>query len=239
MPKSKRARVVHLSKLQKKGKEHTLKLFAEVQAAVAASKYTYVFAVANMRNNFLKDVRTHFKSDGRLFFAKSKVMAKALGHTPEEECMPGSHKLAGYVSGDVGLLCTDKAPEEVTGWCDEYSQVDFARAGTVATRSFTVPEGRVYSRGGEVPQEQDEPMQHSIEPNLRRWGMPTRLDKGKVVLDGDHEVCAEGQELNSHQTALLKMFGIAMAEFRIVIRAWYDRDEAKLEEVQAVGAMEE
>ncbi len=49
--------------------------------------------------------------------------------------------------------------------------------------------------------------------------MPTRLMKGKVMLDADYEVCREGQVLNSHQTALLKLFGVATAEFTVQIKA--------------------
>ena len=60
MPKSKRAKVVHLSKTQKKGKELSEKLFAAVQEAAEKYQYCYVFAVDNMRNNHLKDVRTEF-----------------------------------------------------------------------------------------------------------------------------------------------------------------------------------
>ena len=58
MPRSKRAKVVHLSKVQKKGKELTLKTFANVQEAASQYPYAYVFAVDNMRNQQLKEVRT-------------------------------------------------------------------------------------------------------------------------------------------------------------------------------------
>ena len=58
MPRSKRAKVVHLSKVEKKGREHTLKTFANVQASVAQYPYMYVFSVDNMRNTYLKDVRS-------------------------------------------------------------------------------------------------------------------------------------------------------------------------------------
>ena len=64
MPRSKRAKVVHLSKVEKKGKELTLKTFANVQDCVARYPYIYVFAVDNMRNTALKDVRTQL-SDSR------------------------------------------------------------------------------------------------------------------------------------------------------------------------------
>jgi mRNA turnover protein 4 len=57
MPKSKRARVVHLSKVDKKGKELSLKLFANVRESLDNYQHCFVFSVDNMRNTYLKDVR--------------------------------------------------------------------------------------------------------------------------------------------------------------------------------------
>lgn len=64
MPKSKRAKVVHLTKVDKKGKELTFKLFANVRESLDKYQYCFVFSVENMRNTYLKDVRTQF-SDSR------------------------------------------------------------------------------------------------------------------------------------------------------------------------------
>lgn len=60
MPKSKRAKVVHLTKTDKKGKELSLKLFANVQEAADNYQHIFVFAVENMRNSYLKEVRAEF-----------------------------------------------------------------------------------------------------------------------------------------------------------------------------------
>jgi mRNA turnover protein 4 len=60
MPKSKRAKVVHLTKVDKKGKELTLKLFSNVQECLDAYQHCFVFSVENMRNTFLKQVRSDF-----------------------------------------------------------------------------------------------------------------------------------------------------------------------------------
>lgn len=64
MPKSKRAKVVHLSKTKRKGKELTLRLYANIQECIPNYPYIYVFSVHNMRNTYLKDVRTQL-SDSR------------------------------------------------------------------------------------------------------------------------------------------------------------------------------
>lgn len=71
MPKSKRAKVVHLSKVDKKGKELTIKLFANVQECVDQYQYIFVFSVENMRNSYLKQVRAEL-SDSRSVFPYPK-----------------------------------------------------------------------------------------------------------------------------------------------------------------------
>ncbi|KAJ4372653.1 mRNA turnover and ribosome assembly protein [Didymella sp. IMI 355093] len=225
MPKSKRAKVVHLTKTDKKGKELSQKLFANVQEEAAENfEHIFVFSVENMRNSYLKEVRAEF-SDSRFFFGKTKVMAKALGITPAEEHLTNLSELTKHLAGNVGLFFTNREPADVLEYFAAYSQTDFARAGVTATQTFTIPAGVVYSRGGEVPAEDDVPLPHSVETTIRKWGMPTRLDQGK-----------EGQVMNSHQTALLKMFGVAMADFKIDIKAYYSK---KTEAVTEVDAMEE
>jgi mRNA turnover protein 4 len=64
MPKSKRAKVVHLTKVDKKGKELTIKLFANVRECLDQYQHCFVFSVDNMRNTYLKDVRNEL-SDSR------------------------------------------------------------------------------------------------------------------------------------------------------------------------------
>ena len=163
-------------------------------------------------------------------------MAKALGQTPAEEHLTNLHQLTAHLAGNVGLFFTNRDPADIIDYFERYSQTDFARAGVTAAHTFTVPAGTVYSRGGELPEDDDVPLPHSVETTVRKWGMPTRLDKGKIVLDVPYTVCEEGKVMNSHQTALLKMFGVAMADFRIDLKAYYTKANASVTEV---GAMEE
>lgn len=68
--------------------------------------------------------------------------------------------------------------------------------------------------------------------------MPTRLVKGRVEVEAEDgfEVCREGEVLGSGQTTLLKMFGVAMAEFSVGIRAWLDREKGSVTVVEGDGA---
>lgn len=80
MPKSKRAKVVHLSKTTKKGKELTLKLYANIRTSIDTYPYIFVFAVDNMRNTHLKDVRTDL-SDSRYIHPPARAFAIPLPPT--------------------------------------------------------------------------------------------------------------------------------------------------------------
>lgn len=151
----------------------------------------------------------------RLFFGKTKVMAKALGTTPEDEYQTNTAKLSKYLAGNVGLLFTDREPSAISEYFSNSLHTDFARAGTQASRTFTIPAGTVYSMGGEINTEEDTPMAHSLEPELRKLNVPTSLDKGRITLQNEYTVCEEGKMLDSRQTRLLKLFGVATAEFKV------------------------
>jgi mRNA turnover protein 4 len=142
-------------------------------------------------------------------------MAKALGTDPADEYQSNTHILSKHLVGNVGLLFTNRPPSSIIEYFSELSKTDYARSGTPASRTFTIPAGTVYSTGGEIPAEEDVPMAHSLEPELRRLNVPTSLVKGKITLQNEYTVCEEGKVLDSRQTRLLKLFGVESADFTV------------------------
>lgn len=240
MPKSKREKVISLTKTDKKGREGKENLFRAIRESLDAHKYAWVFSVENMRNTYLKDVRAQW-SDSRMFLGRTKVMAKAIGTSPSEEYLENLHRLAKMLKGTVGLLCTSHPPELVEEWFADYSKTDFARAGTISPITFSVPAGSVYTRGGQVSNEDDVLLSHTLEPSVRGMGsktlhnkskkknwtdllVPTQLKNGVITLSNDYTVCKEGDVLDSNQTRLLKLFGIAVANFEVKLLGHYDSE---------------
>lgn len=168
-------------------------------------------------------------------------MAKALGQTPEEAVAEGTEGLSKYLSGNVGLVLSNRPAQEILDYFSSLSLVDFARAGVTASRTFSIPTGVVYATAGEVPAEHDVPLEHTLEPELRRLGVPTRMVKGKVVLGDEtgegeeYTVCKEGEVLDSRQTRLLKMFGVCLSEFRVQIVAFWTAATGEVTEVNTSG----
>ena len=82
-------------------------------------------------------------------------MARALGRGPEDEAAGGTHQLTRHVRGTVGLLLTNRAPEAIHAYFGAelatQHKVDFARAGTLASRDFSVPSARSTARAAKSP----------------------------------------------------------------------------------------
>uniref|UniRef100_A0A131Z2H3 Ribosome assembly factor mrt4 n=2 Tax=Rhipicephalus TaxID=426455 RepID=A0A131Z2H3_RHIAP len=211
MPRSKRNRQVSLTRTKKKGLEHKRDLIQEVRDAFEKYDKVFVYSVSNMRNSKLKDVRQEWK-DSRFYFGKNKVMSVALGRFIDEDHRENLHKVSERLRGQCGLFFTNAPKEKVLQWFNDYSDPDYARAGFRATE-------RVFLDQGPLPQ-----FQHSLEPHLRRLGLPTSLQKGVVTLVKDHEVCKEGEVLKPEQASILKLLGVKMATFKITMEFLWNSD---------------
>ncbi|KAF5340646.1 hypothetical protein D9611_007514 [Ephemerocybe angulata] len=218
MPRSKRSKLVSLTKVSKKTREHKNAMIQEVQANAEKYRYCWLFGVGAMRNTHLKTVRKLWKDSARIFFGRGAVMAKALGTSVEEEHKEGLHKLAQQIKGQVGLLFTDSEPTEVTEWFDDFKQPDFARAGNVASRTVILPIGPVMQRHSDIP----EPFPHNEDPQLRKLGLTTSMVRGVPTLTAPHKLCEKGKQLSAEQAQLLKLIGEKMVVFRVALLARWD-----------------
>jgi mRNA turnover protein 4 len=157
------------------------------------------------------------------------VLRVALGATPAEEHRPQLCALAERVRGSVGLLFTRLSRAEVAAVAQGFEVLDYARAGSVATEDFALAAGPVLVGG--------EPAAHTLEPSLRKHGLPTKLDKGVVQLVADHVVCRAGDTLKPAQAALLRAFGLRTAAFRLRLLGVWEGDA--FEELEGAGSDEE
>ncbi|KAM6927824.1 mRNA turnover protein 4 homolog [Xenentodon cancila] len=216
MPKSKRDKKISLTKTAKKGLQSKQKLIEELRKCVDTYRNLFIFSVANMRNNKLKDIRTAWKHS-RFFFGKNKVMIVALGKGDADEYKDNLHRVSKHLRGEVGVLFTNKTKDEVQEYFNHFNEMDYARAGNQAQMDITLNEG---------PLEQ---FPHSMEPQLRQLGLPTALKKGVVTLLNDYDVCKEGEVLTPEQARILKLFAIEMAEFKVQIKCMWNSETSAFE----------
>lgn len=236
MPKSKRSRLVTLSQTDKKGKESKTKLFDDIRSALDTYNYLWILEFNHIRTPVLQDIRSDWGSESKLICGKRKVIQKALGETPEEEYQENLHHVTKILSKSggltPGLLFTNETPQTVRDYFEAYNRKDYSRVKTKAPIKFVIPQGVVYSRGGQIPEEEDVVMSHSMEETLRnKYKIPTKIKSGKIWLEEPYLVCEEGDVLDVRQALILKQFGVALSEFKVPLIAVYDKVGAKAEKI--------
>lgn len=231
MPRSKRSKLVTLANTEKKGRENKERIFDEVREALDTYRYVWVLHLDDVRTPVLQEIRTGW-AGSKLILGKRKVLEKALGLNREDEYSENLHKLTRHCGGVTGLLFTDEDVGTVKEYFESYARSDYSRPNSRAPLTFTIPAGIIYSRGGQIPVEEDVPMVHSLEPTLRnKFQIPTKIKAGKISIESPYTVCEEGEKLDVRKALILKQFGIADAQFKVKVVAYYDKESSAVEKV--------
>ncbi|MES1906805.1 MAG: hypothetical protein MHM6MM_000041 [Cercozoa sp. M6MM] len=216
MPVSKRAQIVSLTKVKKKGRGAKERQVQEIRAAADEYRFGYVVSVANMRNNLLKEIRDEW-SHSKLFFGKNRIMKLALGRSEAEQYRPGLFKLSEQIEGECGLLFTNLDSTAVLDYFSKLKVPAFARSGNEAMKAFSLPEGELPG----IP--------FSMEEHLRSLGVPSQLKDGKVLCTREYQVCAEGEQLSPEQCRILELFQQKMSLFEVLVHCCWSRDDGSCE----------
>ena len=99
MPKSKRNKVVNLTKVKKQGRDGKEALVEKVQDCVGEYENSYVLSFENMRSGPMKTLQQQMHKTSKFFLGKNKVMIKALGKHPEDEVEDNTAQLSRYLNG--------------------------------------------------------------------------------------------------------------------------------------------
>ena len=209
MPKSKRNRVVPLSRVTKKGpgekKERQVK---NIHKYLKQYKYCFAFNYKNMTNIAMNALKEYF-NDSIFMIGKNHVMQVGLGKTEKEETKEGSSKLNLYLKGNCGLFFTNKEPDEIISYFKEYSSPYFGNPGSISNQTLILKRG-FDEHLADFPS--------SMESQFRQLGMNIKIDDGKFCLLDDYVVCQEGKALSPDQSKMCKHLNINLDEFKIFIK---------------------
>ena len=198
-----------LTQTKKKTREWKEGLVGLVRECAEGYPSAYVVRFDNFRNAEFQTLREEMRGDSRFVRGSVSLLRVALGKEEASEVVAGAAALGAHLSGDVGLLFTRRSEGEVREVLRRFHPQDFLRAGACAPLDVDFPAGEVMGLQGL-------PVAHTLEPTLRKHGMPTRLTKGKVQLSDPWTLCRAGERLTPAQVVLLRIFGLKMARFRIL-----------------------
>jgi mRNA turnover protein 4 len=163
----------------------------------------------------LKALRDQAAPDSRFVMGSTRLLQVALGRGEADEYRPGYSRLTPMLKGQAGLMFTRLEKEDAKALLASFEHDDFARAGSRSTVDFSLPAGPLNNPST------GEPLAHTLEPLLRKHGLPTRLNKGVIELLADHVVARRGQTLDPNQAAVLRLFEVKSAACRLVpIACW-------------------
>jgi mRNA turnover protein 4 len=173
MPRSKRAKVVSLTKATpKKAKEFRQGKVELLRDAVEEYENVFVFSFTNMRESKLKEVRMDWK-ESRIYLGKNRVAQVALGRTEEEEIRDNIRFVSERLTGDVGLIFTNREKDDVVKYFGSFSHPDYAKAGMVPQKDVLLKPGKLSFPVGMLDQ-------------LRKLGMVVEVDDTKQCQFNEH-----------------------------------------------------
>ena len=218
MPKSKRLQRIAISKSSKRlkgnrGLELKQQLVKKIRSRLDHCTNLFVIRLYNERTDKLQVVRAHFppSESSYFFFGKNRVMQLALGRTPATEYLPSLSKISPFLIGKMGLMATNRSPQEVFEYFNQLKMEDYARAGNRVKEDVVIDEGDL------------DGFQHTMEPLLRSLGLMTTLKKGVIHLLKPFTVCSTGDVLTPEQAKLLKLFQRPLAQFQIKVKAHWNK----------------
>lgn len=215
MPKSKRAKVVTLTKTQAKTRENKDKLIERIRESLDDYTDVYVFQLHNVRTSILQQIREERSEDSKIFLGNNKLMMIALGRDESSSVQDNLYKLTPFLTGLCGLLLTNLGKKEVKEYFGQVGAQVYARTGQTATQSLVLKAGPL----SQFP--------HSMFDHLAKLGLTIKLDKGVIVLLQETIVCEPGDTLSAEAAQLLKLFGVQSAEFKIELKAHWANGVAK------------
>jgi mRNA turnover protein 4 len=82
-----------------------------------------------------------------------------------------------------------------------------------------------------------EPFPHNEEPQLRKLGLVTSMNKGVPTLNTPHKLCEKGKPLTGEQAQLLKLIGEKMVTFRVGLIARWDSATGEVVQIEGAGTL--
>lgn len=106
MPKSKRNKIVHLTQVKKKGKDHKEDLAKQLETYCAQFKSVYLFDIDQTKSDRLLQLRVRLKEYGRIFAGRNTIVTLTL-KSYGDKCGLDFANLIEQISGHRALFFAD------------------------------------------------------------------------------------------------------------------------------------
>jgi len=158
--------------------------------------------IAGIPSRQLQKMRRNLYGTAELRVSRNTLMNRAL-----EEVDDGLEDLGEYISGQVGLICTDTNPFSLYQQLEESKTSAPINAGEVAPNDIVIPEGDTGMDPGQFVGE------------LQAVGADARIQEGSIQVMEDSTVLEAGEEVDDQLANVLGELGIEPKEVGLDLRA--------------------
>lgn len=106
MPKSKRNKIVHLTQVKKKGKDHKEDLMKQLEQYVHQFGLVYLFELNETKSDRIMNLRLGLKEHGRIFAGRNSLVSLTL-RSIGRRTRTNYASLVGQITGHRGLFFTN------------------------------------------------------------------------------------------------------------------------------------
>ena len=168
----------------------------------------------------LQEMRKSLNEKAVIRMSKKNLIDLAL-----EDCNADKNNivdLSGHMDGQVAIIATEMNPFKLFKILEDSKTSAPAKPGTIAPDDIIVPEGDTGFEPGPFLGE------------LQQVGIPAKIDKGKICVQKETVVVAEGEEVSKDVAATLSRMDINPMEVGIDLKAVYEEGSVYTSDLLAI-----
>jgi mRNA turnover protein 4 len=170
-----------------------------------------LIAIASL-NISLWEIRGSLRNKGSFYFGPTKILKNCLRkNETQKKCL---NMVLHLIKGKTACFFTSLNLIEINEIFLTCEFKGFLKTGDQATSSFELTCGSTLTPTGNLP--------HTLEPQLRKCGLPSRLNSGVIEILRDYVINKKSEKLTPEQATLLKLLGEKQGTFRISPIAVWD-----------------
>ena len=154
----------------------------------------------------LQKMRRTLKDSATLKMSRKTLMSLALNDCDKENIIA----LEEHMDGQPALIFTNMNPFKLYKILEGSKTAAPAKAGSIAPEDIVVPKGDTAFKPGPILGE------------LQKIGIPTKIEKGKIVITSDKTIVAAGEAIPKDVASILTRLEIFPLEVGIDLRAAYE-----------------
>ncbi|MBQ6349680.1 MAG: 50S ribosomal protein L10 [Methanobrevibacter sp.] len=179
-----------------------------------------VVDLMNIPAKQLQEMRKSLKDKAVIRMAKKNLIDLAL-----EDCNADKNNivdLSEHMDGQIAIIATEMNPFKLYKILEDSKTQAPAKPGAIAPEDIVVPEGDTGFEPGPFLGE------------LQQVGIPAKIDKGKICVQKETVVVAEGEEVSKQVAATLARMDINPMEVGMDLKAVYEEGSIYTSDVLAI-----